>query len=137
MVSDSDSVDTDGYFTSFRSDCGLTKGSSSTKKSNPNNLEGLEEEEDIGSVTPTGDGDGADADSNTPIIIPCETLQKEDEDKENKGMDEYELFGKGSTSTTSSCGTVVLRGKQSPLVLLGDKGQLQRVSLNLKNLRNL
>jgi len=72
MVSDSDSVDTEGYFTSFRNECGFPK----FKKSKSG-----------------GEGSGGGED-------------------EKKGESEYELFGKGSTSTTaSSCGTVVMRQK--------------------------
>ena len=75
MVSDSDSVDTEGYFTSFRNECGFPKAKKGTK----------EDDKEPVSMTTT----------------------------EN----EYELFGKGSTSTTaSSCGTVVLRNKPDPPV---------------------
>ncbi|CAG7831987.1 unnamed protein product [Allacma fusca] len=72
LVSDSDSVDTEGYFTSFRNECGFPK----SKKS------GKEKDE-------------------TAVAATTEN--------------EYELFGKGSTSTTaSSCGTVVMRNKPEP-----------------------
>ncbi len=75
MVSDSDSVDTEGYFTSFRNECGFPKSKKGTK-------------------------DGKE-DKGPPSA--------------NTTENEYELFGKGSTSTTaSSCGTVVLRNKPSP-----------------------
>ena len=75
MVSDSDSVDTEGYFTSFRNECGFPKSKKLTK-------EGKDEKG------------------------PSSTTENE-----------YELFGKGSTSTTaSSCGTVVLRNKPEPPV---------------------
>ncbi|OXA53051.1 Wiskott-Aldrich syndrome protein family member 2 [Folsomia candida] len=83
LVSDSDSVDTDGYFTSFRSDCGFPK----SKKSSPGEA--------------------------------CEDIKEGEEgvedEKQQHNESDYDLFGKGSTSTTaSSCGTVVLRNKPNP-----------------------
>lgn len=129
LVSDSDSVDTDGYFTSFRSDCGFPKmkKSASTKE-----LEDLiAKGEDIGSLASklisadSKDKNGGieslgilnsssapSSGNNTVIAAPVTTA------KENQRLaaeNEYELFGKGSTSTTaSSCGTVVMRNKPEP-----------------------
>ncbi len=92
LVSDSDSVDTDGYFTSFRSDCGFPK----SKKSSP----GEDGDEEGGNE---GENQGKD-DGGTSTT---------DDKQQNSSLEsEYDLFGKGSTSTTaSSCGTVVLRNK--------------------------
>lgn len=74
LVSDSDSIDTEGYFTSFRSECGFPK---SRSKFIDENIE-----------------------------------QKVPDPLSPTGESEYDLFGKGSTSTTaSSCGTVVMRKK--------------------------
>lgn len=81
-MSDSDSVDTEGYFTSFRNECGFPKS-----RKNGNMIKDGKGGEELTSITAAGSA------------------------TEN----EYELFGKGSTSTTaSSCGTVVLRNKPDP-----------------------
>jgi hypothetical protein len=90
-------VDTDGYFTSFRSDCGFPK----SKKSPP--MSSKEDGEEDKEMSGGGGGDllGITTGSN--------------ESGTNSTENEYELFGKGSTSTTaSSCGTVVLRSKPNP-----------------------
>lgn len=133
-MSDSDSVDTDGYFTSFRSDCGFprVKKSASIKELEENDLATkdnigeevaslsssggifdttLTSECSEGGATPTplknelpsGVTSSEQSSANTTVV--ANTTQE----------NEYELFGKGSTSTTaSSCGTVVMRSKPEP-----------------------
>lgn len=129
LVSDSDSVDTDGYFTSFRSDCGFPKmkKSASTKEledliakdqdlgslASESCTTGLKEKNgDIGSLGILNSSSAPSSGNNTVVAVPVTTT------KENQRLaaeNEYELFGKGSTSTTaSSCGTVVMRNKPEP-----------------------
>ncbi|CAL8134726.1 unnamed protein product [Orchesella dallaii] len=163
LVSDSDSVDTDGYFTSFRSDCGFprVKKTTSTKE-----LEDMKDEatslSSAGMLNTSSDANGMESPSsveNRMNLLQGSLLSPGSHGtsgassanntvvaanaSSNNVENEYELFGKGSTSTTaSSCGTVVLRSKPEPpartisaAVVLDDQlvGESQRNSQNQSN----